>query len=188
MAKRPKSGSSGYPARIDLRPYPVRVKLPPSKPSQPDKPLVRFPHSPGIDLPDGVVSKANTLSDAVRNATGHQIHVTSGRRPPHRQAEAMYDNFIRKTVPGYANHKAFGEVHRAYLAGSQRRLGRDQTISLMAGVLADQAKRGIYLSRHMRSGAIDIRTPPAEVMDAIRKHPSVQSVGVEKNHIHVQFQ
>ncbi len=114
MTKKPHSSSPHYPARIDLRPYPVRIRLPESKPRQPEKPVIRFPHSRGIDLPDGLVMKANTLSDAVRAASGRQIHVTSGRRPPHRQAAAMYDNYLDETPPSYANKVAEAEIKRIF--------------------------------------------------------------------------
>jgi hypothetical protein len=194
---RPNSGRSRYPVRVELPSYPVRVKMPQSasaateanrRPTLPSKPLARrFSHSSGIDLPDEVVAKANTLSDAVRTATGHQIHVTSGRRPAHRQAAAMYDNFTRGKGPRYLNQTAFEEVHRAYQAGLRKGLNREQTIVAIEAVLTNQVKRGVYLSRHMRSKAIDIRTPSADVLLVIRRHPAVQSVGVEGDHIHIQF-
>lgn len=190
MGARPKAGAAKYP---------VRVVLPASKPKQttlirspatapgPKAPVARFSHSAGIDLPDEVVSKANALADSVHLATGQRIHVTSGRRGVQRQAAAMYDNYLDKSEPHYANTVAENEVHQAYRKGQRNGLSRDQTVASMADVLAAQTKQGIYLSRHMKSNAIDIRTPSANVLRAIRRHPDVQSVGVENDHIHIQF-
>jgi hypothetical protein len=198
-------GSSGGSASMGARPkagtarYPVRIVLPAGNPKQTTlirnastatrskESVARFSHSAGIDLPDEVVSKANALADSVHLATGQRIHVTSGRRGVQRQAEAMYDNYLDGTEPSYANTAAEKEVHRAYLSGLNKKVSRDRTIASMANVLAAQTKRGIYLSRHMRSNAIDIRTPSASVLRAIRRHPDVQSVGVENDHIHIQF-
>ena len=74
-----------------------------------------------------------------------------------------------------------------YDSGQRDGLSREQVIHEMTKVLHKQTKRGIYLSRHMKSGAIDIRTPSASVLRAIRNHPTVESVGVENDHIHIQF-
>jgi hypothetical protein len=199
---RPPRSSANYPIRIELprsepkdARYPQRFILSPSIPvdQRPDinqtqsQPVIRFSHSEGIDLPDQVVAKANHLSEAVRAATGHQIHVTSGRRDADRQATAMYNNYLQGHPPHYANVTAHAEVHQVFEKGRTNRSSRNNVIAAMASVLTEQMKRGIYLSRHMTSKAIDIRTPPATVLHAIRRHPSVQSVGVEDDHIHIQF-
>jgi hypothetical protein len=167
----------------------VRIKLRPSKPlpKKLEPAAIRFSHSSGIDLPAEVITKANALSDAVKSDTGHQIHVTSGRRDPTRQAAAMYDNYFDRTPPHYLNTSAENEVRQAYTRGLGQGMSRAQVIASMANVLSRQVSRGIYLSPHMRSNAVDIRTPPASVLRAIRKHPMVKSVGVENDHIHIQF-
>ncbi len=171
-----------YPARIELpRTYPVRIELPRAVP------VIRFRHSAGLDLPDEVVDRANSLSDAVRAATGHEIHITSGRRSPARQAVAMYNNYFDRSPAHYVNTEAEAEVHRAYQTGLDNGFSRRQTIEAMTTVLTEQTRRGIFLSRHMRSRAVDIRTPPARVLQAISNHPSVQSVYAENDHIHIQF-
>lgn len=169
--------------------YPVRIELPKSNPvvKVPNKPMFRFEHSAGLDLPDEVVAQANALSDTLVKTTGHQIHVTSGRRDARRQATAMYNNYLQGKPPRYANVAAHAEVLRAFSRGRRNLHGRDAVIESMAIILANQMRRGIYLSRHMRSMAIDIRMPPANVVSAIRRHPSVQSVGVEDDHLHIQF-
>ncbi|MEO6717454.1 MAG: hypothetical protein ABIM50_09440 [Novosphingobium sp.] len=191
-----------YPVRVALPvgpTYPVRVVLPVSKlmrpnihqansdDNRPQLSTIRFSHSLGIDLPGPVIDKANILSDAVSQATGHGIHVTSGRRNAVRQAAAMYDNYFNNRVPNYLNKAAEAEVRTAYHQALRSGVSRDHAITEMANVLSRQVGNGIFLSLHMRSGAIDIRTPPANVLRAIRNHPSVQSATVEKNHIHIQF-
>lgn len=199
MTSRPANNGKDYPARIDLRngarPYPVRIALPRATSQSNDKqdienppaPAIRFHHRPGLDLSEPVIAKANTLSDSVRSATGYRIVVTSGRRNESRQASAMYNNYAEGHPPGYANQAAEHEIHQAYGRGQKAGKSRGQIISEMTDVLRGQARRGIFISRHMLSGAIDIHTPPVHVLRAIRNHPSVQSVGVENDHIHIQF-
>jgi hypothetical protein len=193
MAKRPRSASEGYPARVDLRPYPVRVELPNPKPvvvhkdKFPTPPVIRFRHNAGLALPAEVVSKANALSEAVQAATGHQIHVTSGYRDPMRQAAAMYGNYADNSSSRYKNPRAAAEVRAAFDDGRRRGLSRGQTVIAMADVMTNQIKRGVNLSRHMQSGAIDIKRPPAHVLRVILSNPTVQSVLPEDDHIHIQF-
>ena len=147
----------------------------------------RFPANRGIDLSPATVRNANALHDAVRAETGYSIHVTSGRRGPARQAAAMYDNYADGTPPTYRNRAAEGEVRAAYLEGRRNGWSRARTVESMTAVLAAQVDRGVYLSRHMRDGSIDIRTPPQHVINAIRDNPNVRSVLVENDHIHIDF-
>jgi len=151
----------------------------------------RFTHNPGIDLTPTTIANANGLYDSVRAATGHSINVTSGRRDPGRQAAAMYNNFADNSSPRYANQAAFNEVREAYRSGQRDGIGRAATIGRMTTVLQGQVDRGVLISRHMSDRAIDVAMPPAAtrqaVIDAMRDNPAVQSVGVEDDHLHVQF-
>lgn len=195
------NGGKPYPARIDLRngakPYPVRNDLPtatrqplkkaPAAQRAPAPPAIRFHHRGGLDLSEPVIASANELSDSISRDTGYRIFVTSGRRNERRQAEAMYDNYVRRTEPHYVNVSAERAIRHAFDRARKNGKSRDEIIGDMENVLKSQTQHNIFISRHMRSGAIDIVKPPAEVLQAIRNHPSVQSAGVESNHIHVQF-
>lgn len=210
-------GSPRYPVRIELpapqptggrgrsrgtsrsgsTQYLVRIELPTVAPDLPaqngnsssirPKSAIRFRHSQGLDLSDEVVTKANRLSDSIKLRTGYDIHVTSGRRGAIRQADAMYGNYSDGTPPRYANRAAEAEIHRVYREGRKIGMSRDRVVAAMAGVLSRQVAQGTFISRHMRSGAIDIRTPPSRVFGAIRNHPSVRSVGIENDHLHIEF-
>lgn len=151
----------------------------------------RFPSNRGLDITAGTVARTNALYDSVLAETGHALHVTSGRRGPERQAAAMYDNFADNSSPTYRNRAAFNEVRAAYISGREAGLGRAAIVDRMADVLQAQVDRGVFISRHMSDRAIDIRMPPAgsraAVVAAIRDNPAVQSVGVEDDHLHIQF-
>lgn len=137
------------------------------------------------------VRNANGLFGSVRADTGYAIHVTSSRRDPARQAAAMYDNYADGTAPTYANRAASAEVRAAYDAGRASGENRAATIARMTDVLQAQVDRGVFISRHLSSRAIDIRTPPAAQRDAviaaICDNPAVQSVQTENDHLHIQF-
>lgn len=57
--------------------------------------------------------------------------------------------------------------------------------------LTAQIDRRVYLSNHMRDGSVDVRYAPGAtrqaVIDAIAADPAVRRVGVEGNHLHVDF-
>ena len=152
---------------------------------------IRFAHSGGLDLSPTVIAAANGLSDRVRASTGHAIHITSGRRGPARQADAMYGNFANNSTPRYSNQVAFGEVRDAYRAGRAAGESRNAVVARMTRVLTAQVDRGVYISNHMRDGSVDVRYAPRAtrqaVIDAIAADPAVRRVGVEGNHLHVDF-
>jgi LysM repeat protein len=147
----------------------------------------RFTMNAGLDLPASTIAQANGLHDRVLAETGTGIHVTSGRRDPGRQASAMYANLADGSSPSYANRAAFAEIRAAYDSGRAEGLSRADTIARMTDVIQAQVDRGVFISRHLSSRAIDIRTPSAAVLEAIRSDPSVQSVLREDDHIHIQF-
>jgi LysM repeat protein/GH24 family phage-related lysozyme (muramidase) len=147
----------------------------------------RFRSNPGLDLPPSVVAPANKLYDNIKAATGYEIYVTSGRRGPERQAAAMYDNYADGTPPTYRDQVSEGQIRAAYTAGRNSGQSRAETIRDMAAVIQRQVDNGIFISRHLSSKALDIATPPASVIAAIRNDPNVRSVLVENDHIHIDF-
>jgi vacuolar-type H+-ATPase subunit E/Vma4 len=51
---------------------------------------------------------------------------------------------------------AEAEIRAAYQKARKQGMSRNQIIIEMANVMSSQMKRGVLVSRHMRSGAIDI--------------------------------
>jgi len=173
---------------------PANVPTPQARP-EPAAPATvgpaRFTSNPGLDLTPVAIDRTNALHDAVRDQTGFAIHVTSGRRGPERQAAAMYNNLADGSSPRYRNQAAFNEVRDAFSAGRAEGLGRQAIVDRMANVLHAQSDRGVLISRHMSDRAVDLRLPPTgsrdTVIAAIRDNPAVQSVGIEDDHLHIQF-
>lgn len=168
-----------------------RVRPEPAAPAPATGGPARFTSNAGLDLTPVAIDRTNALHDAVRDQTGFAIHVTSGRRGPDRQAAAMYNNLADGSSPRYRNQAAFNEVRDAFNAGRAEGLGRQAIVDRMATVLQAQSDRGVLISRHMSDRAVDLRLPPAgsrdTVIAAIRDNPAVQSVGIEDDHLHIQF-
>jgi LysM repeat protein len=134
-----------------------------------------FKSNGGLNL-DGVIGRSNALAQEIKEKTGQDIFVTSGRRPAERQAAAMANNYANGTAPSYANKSAEAEVKQAWRNGG---------VPAMTRVLEAQMARGEYISNHMRADSIDLDKNVS--LSALRNSPLVKHVGVEGNHYHVDL-
>jgi len=121
----------------------------------PDAP---FTMEPDVVLSPALRSTVAQLAVAFRAATGRTFHVTSGVRTPFEQAEAMFDKLASGgTLTGlYRDYEAAHQVELAYQRA--RRGGRARCVAAMTRVLLAQIARGLYISRHLYSGAVDVRS------------------------------
>ena len=99
--------------------------------------------------------------------TGRELVVTSGLRDANTQARAMYVKRSRggSLVGLYRNKIAIGAIEQAYQQGVKKRQGADAIVARMAKVIAGQIARGVYISRHLQAGAVDIRSRTMSVRD-----------------------
>ncbi len=122
-----------------------------------------YPDAPVTMEPDVVLSPTlrNTVAQlavAFRAASGRSFHVTSGVRTPVEQAEAMFDKLANgSSLTGlYRDYEAARQIEQAYQRS--RRSGRPRCVAAMTRVLVGQIARGLYISRHLYSGAVDVRS------------------------------
>lgn len=122
------------------------------------------------------------IADRFWAETGKMLVVTSGTRGPERQAAALYD---KRTAGGrivglYRDRKAAQDIEDAYQKGVRRGEQRKQVIARMARVLSRQVAGGTYISAHMRSNAVDVRSRTMTGSDkvAFRRACRAESVKV----------
>lgn len=98
------------------------------------------------------------LAQAFRASAGRSFHVTSGTRTPLGQARAMFDKLASggRLTGLYRDYDAARQIEEAYRR--TRRAGRGPCVAAMARVVSEQIARGLYISRHLHSGAVDIRS------------------------------
>jgi hypothetical protein len=114
---------------------------------------------PDVTLRDAVADKVDALDDAYFRRTGKHITVTSGTRDAARQAKAMY-KMLRlggDILKLYKNKEAAREVKEAYDTGRAAKKDADDAVSAIYAVLQAQIARGVYISAHLRAGAVDVR-------------------------------
>ncbi|HEY0867629.1 MAG TPA: hypothetical protein VGE01_09625 [Fimbriimonas sp.] len=122
----------------------------------------RIPYhlNPGVKMPLGVEAKVAALAHATRERTGKKITITSGTRNAVRQAAAMRTKIAlgENLTKLYANKTAVKEVIYAYEQAKAAGYGKEDVTNAMAQVIEQQVDQGVYLSNHLKEGAVDIRT------------------------------
>jgi peptidoglycan hydrolase-like protein with peptidoglycan-binding domain len=111
----------------------------------------------GILVSDALKPKLENLAQRYFEQTGNKLHVTSGYRGPDRQASAMYNKIINEGETAvrnlYGNKAAVDEILSAYRAN---RGNRTAAINAMQRTIEHQVNRGVYISNHLRSNAVDL--------------------------------
>jgi len=147
-----------------------------------------FTINQGILMTDALRPILQTLADRYHQETGNSLRVTSGYRPPARQASAMYD-LIQRHGTGYvrdlyANKTAVDQILAAYRNSGG---GRDESIAAMSRTIGNQVGHGVYISDHLRSQALDIGTNANyRVLSRIVSDMG-GSIGNEGDHFHIEF-
>lgn len=112
------------------------------------------------------------------------VIVTSGRRSPRRQAQALAAKLQSGASPA--------ELYALYVRDDLLRevLAVSPDVDAMADVLTAQARRGQYLSAHMRADAIDLRRwgRSDQQLERLRAHAHALGAHtvLESNHLHVE--
>lgn len=127
--------------------------------------------------------------------TGRRLHVTSGTRSPHEQADAMFEKLSRgqRLTSLYRDFEAASEIQSSYRR--HRRSGRRVAVREMARVIRSQMGRGCFISRHLTANAVDVRSYDLSRRDQQVFRDVVRAVGgVEllqegvPPHFHLQMQ
>lgn len=120
----------------------------------------RFAQLPDVDLTAPVAEKVDAIDDAYFRRTGKHLTVTSGTRDPVQQARAMYKMMRLGGDPLrlYRNKEAAREIKRAYDQARSAKKSPDDIVTDVHAVIQKQVARGVYISAHLRAGAVDIRS------------------------------
>ncbi|MBV9928144.1 MAG: hypothetical protein JOZ96_24205 [Acidobacteria bacterium] len=148
-----------------------------------------FREAGGILITAGMREKVANLADEYFKLTGNGLTVTSGYRPPDRQARAMYDKIVRegetKVKNLYRSQTLIDEILKAYRAHKDN---PTVAVAEIQKTIEAQVERGSYISNHLRSNAIDVRKATTNLGSL---KTAVSKVGgrvvVEGDHYHVEL-
>src|SRR4030095_4008090 len=103
-------------------------------------------------------AKLETVANKYFQKTSKRLFITSGYRPPERQAPAIFNNITKKgekTVRNtYRNKVAIDQILDAYRPAKN---DPARAIDAIKETIEKQIKRGVFISNHLLSNAIDIR-------------------------------
>jgi hypothetical protein len=131
---------------------------------------------PGVTLSQLVKEKLTRIADAYHRRTGKALVITSGTRDAADQAEAMYDliQLGADVVSLYKNKSALLEIKEAYDQARAAAKPTSGVVAAMAEVIRRQMNRGVFISAHLRAGAVDVRNRD---MTAAEKRALLDAVG-----------
>jgi hypothetical protein len=131
-------------------------------------------------------------------ATRKRLVVTGGTRSPLRQAQLVYEKLKHgeDILALYENKGAATELRAAYRDAVAKGLKRKATIRAIREAIDAQIAQGIYISKHLRSGAVDVRSwnmsaaQEKALRDAVKQEPGAslqdEREGVEP-HFHLNL-
>jgi len=113
----------------------------------------------GVTLRTDVKAKVKKIADKYNPATKKTITVTSGTRTASGQASAMYGKLSGgDKLMVYKDQTSAKEIKKAYDDGKKAKKSRAVIVKDMTKVIEAQIKKGKYISKHLRAGAVDIRS------------------------------
>lgn len=114
----------------------------------------------GVKLAKNVKEKVDQLAKIYYEKTGKRLTITSGTRDARSQARGMYtklasgDNILRL----YTNQAAAKEINDVYKQGVNQGKTQNQIVDDIERTIHTQMKTGVYISKHLKAGAVDIRS------------------------------
>ncbi len=113
-----------------------------------------------LRLTDANSKRLEQIASRYFKATKSRLVVTGGSRTPVRQAQLMYDKLAHgdDIVALYENKGAATEVRNAYRDAVAKRLKRKATIRAMREVIEGQMSRNVFVSKHLKANAVDVRS------------------------------
>jgi len=148
----------------------------------------------GVILEANVKLKIKKIADKYYAATQKNIVVTSGTRTSKSQAEAMYGKLAggdKLTV--YKNRTAAQEIKKSYDDAVTAKKLKPQIIQAIKSTLDSQILKKVYISKHLRKGAIDVRSRDMTPNEKIKFKTASLGVAtkvileVTPPHFHLQF-
>lgn len=113
-----------------------------------------------LRLTEANAKRLERIASRYYKATKKRLVVTGGSRTPVRQAQLMYDKLVHgdDIVALYENKAAATEVRNAYRDAVAKRSKRKATIRALREVIEAQMTRGVYVSKHLKANAVDVRS------------------------------
>lgn len=149
----------------------------------------------GVELNDLLRDKIAAIAAIYHAKTRRTLEVTSGYRSPERQAAALYAKLaVGGSLAIYKNQDLVRPLAKAYRDGRRKRRKKPEIVAAMTAILEEQVARGIYLSRHMKGRAFDLRSLGLSARQRAALRQAIAEVGgmrvileTKPPHFHVEI-
>jgi hypothetical protein len=160
---------------------------------------VHYQLLPHVALPADTELAVSRLAERYFARARSELVITSGPRTPESQAAAMYLKLITGGRGAlrrlYRNTEAAHEIKRAYDLAAGRRKRYPEIVAAMAAAIRLQMAQGVFISPHLKGGAVDIRSrtmnarAKAALRDAVATFPGMRLIREEKTppHFHLEL-
>ncbi len=125
---------------------------------QPDRDYFR-PDS-GVDLTSSIKGILSKIAYGYYILTGRELEVTSGKRPPEKQAALMRERarYGKSALVGlYRSTKLVDAIWEAYDKAHKAGAGENGEVEAMTAVIRDQMSNSEYISKHLTGYAFDVK-------------------------------
>jgi len=113
----------------------------------------------GVIVSTDIKAKIKKIADKYYKSTSKEIVITSGTRESQSQAAAMYGKLSGgDALSIYKDQTSAKAIKKAYDDAVTAKKNKTQTISAIKMVIDEQIKKGTYISKHLKKGAIDVRS------------------------------
>lgn len=111
-----------------------------------------------VILSPPIEARVKQIADRFHAATQKDIVITSGLRTSQSQALAMYDKLSAgDDCAIYINQDAAQSIRRCYSEGCECNSSKEDIIHRIKAEIDKQIDEGVFISQHLRHGAVDIR-------------------------------
>lgn len=149
---------------------------------------------PGVILDSSIEAKVKKIADKYYKLSKKGIVITSGTRSAKSQASAMYGKLSGgdklKVYKDQASAKAILESYNSSTGANKT---KSQVLQGIQDKIEDQIKKGKYISKHLKNGAVDIRSRDMTEKDKTNFKKAAAGVAlitileVTPPHFHLQF-
>ena len=113
----------------------------------------------GVTLDKDIEKKVKKIADKYYELAKKDIVVTSGTRSSNSQASAMYGKASGGDELTVYKDKASAKVIlNTYDAGVKAKKSKSEIIADIRDDIDEQIKKGKYISKHLKKGAVDVRS------------------------------
>lgn len=155
----------------------------------------------GIILSPDAIEILDKIAVEYFKKIGKKFNVNSGTRTPYRQAAAMWVKYPKDNkLSEYGGGAAITEILQAIKTAQAAGKTGNAIVQAMADAIQKQVDRGVYISRHLKAGALDIAVVASPGVTAMTKAEKKAMIEVaikvtggkafeETNppHIHIQY-